>query len=498
VHSVLNDLLDTALVAEMNRLALHGGKYREEEEEDEDDEWWTERQTLEVRVCARHMRRILCDYYWNYRRVMKSVLLPQQRQQSGGSIMPDEEEILPLWINIVRCEALSGMDEYVNERITGARLDSLRKLMEKGSGGGCLVDLYTPILSYAQSTLVRAIESLYTNWRELEATADLLTYISLLFLRYSVLSVSMFTDQSVLDREDMTDVEALPAEYRDQLGKDDAAVEATEMYRVNEKFFIEGEAILGSMDRERTTYQMLVNQTRGRYQHQCVEEADDETCARLLDAYKRWAVPYMDGPRATAILEHFRGGLLGEMIRPGERERFRVRWPYRDPNDTNVVSRLRPKDIERYRKVLMSAAPEAIIRGKQDFSGMHTGRNELARSILRYFTEETLQTTRLDNFYVRRRALTDPEEVAEFGWDPCPAVIIQTLGCYMVWFPWDDTAVSVYHFPIALYVACDRYLRDYHDIIYDKWAKDDDTKSLLEGWKEDRIQLLEQVFGVGF
>ncbi len=495
VYSVLNDLLDEALLVEMNRLALHGGAYRQDEFSEYEEDWWTQQETLEARYCVQIVNQLLCGYYWNYRQVMKSVLIGKQK--GAGSLMPDEEEILPLWISIVRCEAFTGM-ENTSDRTAGAQLEALRKLMETGSGGGCLVDLHTPILGYTQSTLFRAIESLYTNWRELEVTPDLLHYISLLFLRYSILSVSMFMDQTVVDREDMTDVEALPPDYRNQLGDDDVALESTEMYRVNEKFFLEGEAILGSMERERTTYQMLVNLTGGAYRHQCEEEADTDVCKRLLDAYKAWAVGYMNGPRATAILDHFRQDLLGEMIRPGERERFRVRWPYRDPNDTNVVSRLRPKDIERYRKFLMSAAHETIIQGDQDFSGLHTGRNELSRSILRYFTEEALQTTRLDDFYIRRRVLANPEEVAEFGWEPCPAVIIQTLGCYMVWFPWKNAAVSVYNFPIALYVACDRYLRDYNDVIRSKWAKDGDSESLLEGWKEDRIQLLEQVFGDRF
>ncbi len=552
VYATVNRMLNRVLELDMNRLALYRGQYDDERVDtfgsytiiqgstgEEDEFVWTKQEGEETRMYVKHLSDVFHDYYWNNRRVMRSSSLTNSvGSKLSDAMLPDQDEILPLWVNVIRTHAFVFMEHCFTCKTSGEQLPALSRLIETGSDGGCLVDLHTPVMDYPLTLLFKAIESLHVGWRELQYSEDLWTYVNLLFSRYAILSVSMFTDRSSLDREDMIDVEELTEEehgYQRELKKkmkelsggtrienkkeeeykgevdevDVIALEAEGQYRVNETFFEQGDAVLGSIKRELMTHLMLVDFTQGKYLEVSPEEADSRERERLLGAYRDWAVQYVEGARATAILQLFRDNLVGELVRPGERERFRMRWPTRDPNDTNIVSRLRPKDIERYRKNLMEASMKDVIMGTKDFNGMHTGRNELAFSVIRYYTEECLDSSRLDGLFIRRRGLSDPEDIKEIGWDPVPPVIVQSLGCYMVWCPWDNSAVSVHHFPIAVYLCCRRYLEDFDSIIWPKWAyvhdddeedgvkkDDEDTQRILIEWKLDRFRLLKDVFNV--
>lgn len=526
VHYTLKDMLDVVLSFEMDRFVTYKNKFS--------DEKWSEQVCIATKYYASRIMTVLKEYYWDYRHMMRMTMLNNgfsaKNATEREANLPNEEEIMPLWINIIRLHAFVHLDRYFCNKTSGSGLPELLRLMQKGTTGGCLVDLFVPIVDYPLTTLFKAIESLYTAWRELQFTQDLEMYFNLLFLRYCILSITVFTDTVVLDRPDMIQEEELPEEFHtqqinlrkkveknkhgtqvydknktnDEEDIDYALLEATAQYRVNEKFMQEGEAILGSMKRELMTHRMLISLTEGCYMYQSSEEVDQSLFLPLMNSYKAWAVAYTDGPRATSIIQHFRDNLIGQMIRPGERERFRIKFPIREANATNVVSRLRPKDIERYRERLLNASVNKIIMGEEDFSGMHTGRNELAYAILRYYTEEQLESTRLEGLFLRKESLVDPNDVVEFGWDPTPAVIIQSLGCYIVWFPWNDSAVSVHHFPVAFYISCAQFLKDYHDTIHTKWVSGEDgkmglndvqdVKNTLEQWKQDRITALRDIF----
>lgn len=571
VYETLNGMLDVAMEHEMNRMALHRGQYDDERvrssalfvnirhgvEEMEEELVWTKEEASSTRISIKNLFEVYLDFYWDNRDIMRSSSVARANSSNGTNVrqamLPGEDEIQPLWLILIRLHAFGVIDRWFECKTAGRHLKHLYKLIATGSDGGCLVDTSTPILEYPLSTLFKAIESLYAGWRELQYSGDLETYVDLLFSRYAIFSISTFTDQSKLDRDDMVDVEELtPEEHfeqeslRKQLEEnatggtrvnsrkgifeeeeedsdgeiDVVALEAQGRYRINSVFLDDGEAVLGSIKRELVTHNMLISLTEGKYTPITLEESNVAQIEPLMAAFKRWATDYIDAVRSSSIVDQFRSNLPGQLVRPGERERFQKRYPFRDPNDTNVVSYLRPRDIERYRNKLMQAAPADIINGIEDFEGMHTGRNEFAFAIIRYYTEEQLESSRMDGLFIRRNGLTNPEDVASLGDTPLPPVILQTLGCYMVWCPWNNSAVSVHNFPIAAYVCCKRYLEDFDSIIWPKWAyiqeddngdsegnvvtkdkernlrDDEGTQKVLIEWKNDRIKMMKDVFNV--
>jgi len=378
---------------------------------------------------------------------------------TADDLMEEEEsairELLTLLTIRTRLFFLAHCEKWLSDETRGSDIKELYDLMEYGEEGGCLVDVETPILKYDVDTFVKACDALYRSWQELPFSRGLLRYIELLKARFASLSAIIFNNFRTLN------VEA----YRTTIKGDDDD-NSKVMVHVNKEFIIRCNDTLENVERSLISFQTLLSWL-GRvvptpYPYNIPVEApprvgdgdngggggggggeDEGEDARMVGSSKElfvcfseWVMDYTNSKHTSRdqfIMKNFRKKIIAELVRPGEFSQYRQKYPLGDPNATNIISKLRPKDMDRYRQHIIGSTIPEMIQSTSDAVGMVTGRNELSVACLEYFCNEIEHTRIAWSSWVVRSFDARPSLLCG---KTCFPVIIQTVGGYSVWCPW--------------------------------------------------------------
>jgi hypothetical protein len=399
---------------------------------------------------------------------------------SADDLMEEEEsakkELLNLWNLRTRLFFLAYPNKWLTDQTKGEDIVELHDLLKYGEEGGCLVDVKTPVLSFDLQTMILACEALYRCWAELPFSRGLLRYVELLKARYAALGAVMFSDMNTLN---------VP-EWRTTYTQGDQT-----FYHVNQAYVVKCNATLGNVERAMIDFQSLlsdlgrVSPTPMPYNMPLTMNLPQGhvTSKELHRCFSDWVCEYTEASRGEFIQKTFRKYIIAELVRSGEYSEYRQKNPLGDPNATNIISKLRPNDMDRFRKHITGASLKELIRSTSDAVGMITARNELALASLEYFCVET-SITRIEwsTWFTRKNGA----KASSLKGKSCFPMVIQTCtGGYVVWCPWMQylprrqrrslkrrkqafTGVcrlySILNFHEAFHLACALMIRHYRDI----------------------------------
>ena len=397
---------------------------------------------------------------------------------SGDDLMEEEEsakkELLNLWNLRTRLFFLAYSNKWLTDKTKGEDIVELYDLIKYGEEGGCLVDVKTCILGYDLRTMIRACEALYRCWTELPFSRGLLRYVELLKARYASLGAVIFSDDNTLN----------VAEWRTAYTKDDQT-----FYHVNQSFVVKCNDTLGNVERSMIAFQRLLSElgrvapTPHPYNTPLTMEIQQDAVSskEMHSCFSDWVCEYTSASRGEFIQKNFRKYIIAELVRPGEYSEYRQKNPLGDPNATNIISKLRPNDMDRFRMHITGAPIKDLIQSTSDAVGMITARNELSIASLEYFCSES-SITRIEwsSCFVRKVGA----KASLLKGKTCFPIIIQTsTGGYVVWCPWMQymprrhsnkrrkrafggtcRMYSILRFHEAFHLMCVLMVRHYRDI----------------------------------
>jgi hypothetical protein len=377
-----------------------------------------------------------------------------------------KQELNNLWNLRTRLFFLGHVNKWLQDKTRGIDIEELHDLLKYGEEGGCLVDTKTRVLGYDVKTLTLACSSLYRCWTELSFSKGLLQYVELLKARCASLSAVMFSDTDTLNVSD----------FRTTI-----VSEGETLYHVNQRFVSKCHETLGNVDRCLVGFRRLLD-SLGRlakvpslYNAPFGQESLDGTTSSLdlHICFAEWVCEYAKGSRGDFVMKNFRKHIIAELVRPGEYSEYREKNPLGDPNATNIISKLRPNDMDKIRKHITGSTIPTIIQSTSDAVGMVTARSELAIVALAYFCDETsIIRMEWSEWLVRRGGAKASLLLGK----TCFPIMIQTVGGYAVWCPWTQYGsrkrkrgshcklYSVLRFHEAFHLTCTLVIRHYRDI----------------------------------
>jgi hypothetical protein len=353
------------------------------------------------------------------------------------------KEVLCVWVLRGRLLFLSRHDYWMSCDTRGKDIKDLHNMFQYGVEGGCLVDESAPILGYDMRTLVMAGDSLYRCWTELPFSKGVVEYIDLLRVRCATISSVMFPIGSdTLNRPDMCSV-------------------CGECEHTNMTFIEWSLSTLGNVDRCMVAFKTLLTRMGriaptpwpygrpfGMVERQEGHSEEEETAKSsmlLFKCFRDWISDFCNTTRADSIRKKFNKHIVEEFVRPGEYSVYRKKYPMGDPNATNIVSKLRPNDIDRMRSQITGSKLQTIMSNDTDAVGFVTARNEIAIAALEYFCAENVSLDFVWNGgWLVRKALAKWTYLKRSS-SVFPK-IIQTVGGFLVWCPWVATLKGKWDF----------------------------------------------------
>lgn len=258
------------------------------------------------------------------------------------------------------------------------------------------------VMQYDLSACTEAMELLLASWREIQLNEKVIQYVRVLKARAVAYSCFALDDKRRLNRPDMV---------------------AAAANHVNLAFFRRCNHTFTSLEREiRAFWDVSAAATTTETSVWIGRETE------AWDRVHKWALEILESPRGHSITDRFRTEILRWMVRAGEKTLFKERWPHKDPNPRNIVSRLRREDINRYGDLFLVRSAQVILdrdpKTDEDVPDYCVARNELIREIVRFMCDEDGN---------HRLSLVRPEEVCQGIWDRSRDCVLQIGGSFFVW-----------------------------------------------------------------
>lgn len=259
-----------------------------------------------------------------------------------------------------------------------------------------------PVMAYGLAETTEAMALLLASWRESDLTPGLERYLRLLKARATAFSSYVYRDASRLNRPDM-------------------AAKTRALSHVNLTFFLESDLTFTPLDREVAALRRITQLASEVHQM-----PSDQAAWKTVWP---WVRKVLESPRVHAITDRFRAGLIEQLMYPGEQEAFRRKWPERDSNPRNVVTRMRREDFDRYSKVfLVPALAELLAKPVINDSfvpGLALARDYAVLTVVRFILEENDRENLL--------CLVEPADVVADRWPRDRTCVLRLGGSYFLW-----------------------------------------------------------------
>src|SRR6056297_192671 len=408
-----------------------------------------------------------------------------------------KRENLCFWICYNYLFFVLGAKKWLFCQTKGKDLKTLFYLFSYSEDGGCLLSHNIPIIRYSQSIFIQSCELLYRYLPELVYNKDIKDYVEVLKIRFSMLSMTKFPEGY---QKDTFDMEGMYEKGPDQ------------KYQVSMAFIHKSLETLQNIDRTICHYEytcnslgisdkagilynaLIISENRAIKSIESVlKELKDTSVSKvcleipsevygnmLFQVFQNWCKTYLSGYRQNYIIPRFRQQIYNEWVRPGEYLAFIDRWPLKEANGRNIVSSIRPGDIDRLHPIVLTKKPDEVILNNKNCVGMIQSKNLASCLMIEYFfTENTSNSINWTNVY-KGYIESDVESIRkEAIGEPC---IIKTFCGYLVYCPWIDlsylgiskkksrnyipkgTVYNFLRFHEAYHFWCMRILQDYKKI----------------------------------
>ena len=321
----------------------------------------------------------------------------------GGDSMENDENRLISWMVRSRLFILQDYDSWVQNREMAKDLVPDEILV---------YDHAPPIMEYDLSTCMEAMELLLASWREVPLDHKIIEYLSVLKARAVAYSCFVLEDRKRLNRPDMV-------------------VTGPSGKHVNLEFFRRCSHTFSPLEQEIAAFHNLLLQADSSSSSSSCSVRTSRWIREETEAWERvyqWANEILDSPRGHSITDRFRTGILTWMVRPGEKIVFQERWPQKDPNPRNIISRLRREDIDRYGSLFLVRSAKDILKRDpktdEDVPGYCIARNELILEVVSFMYDENGE---------HHLPLVRPEQACQANWNRERNCVIQIGGSFLVW-----------------------------------------------------------------
>lgn len=241
-----------------------------------------------------------------------------------------------------------------------------------------------PVTDYTQDMLINAVEALISSWKSLLPCAKLRNYVEALKARYSNMCVLIRADD-----DDDDDSEPTPFDRSGMWYYSRTAATKGKVRLPNSTFFETMEILFYTLDVSFYVYFMLADDLglKQADPKAALFEAADFDEARVRRAARRWAYAYSEqGYRLDFIMERFQDTVYPHLLRPGEMEIYKARFPFREINPQRALQELRNADMKRYEDNYVNLRTSSLLALRDKNLLVEQGPERSAQSSFRGYT----------------------------------------------------------------------------------------------------------------